>query len=105
MSHWAKINEDNIVTTVMVGDNNLPDEGYKFHVEAFGGRWVKTSYNTRGGVHLQGGAPLRKNYASTGYVYDEQRDAFIPPKCHDSATLDEATCLWDCTDSSHTQSE
>jgi hypothetical protein len=56
--------------------------------------WVQTSYNTQGGVHTQGGTPLRKNYAGVGFTYDSERDAFIPPKPYASWLLDEATCLW-----------
>jgi len=56
---------------------------------------LQTSYNTRGGVHLLGGTPLRKNYAGVGYLYDEMRDAFIPPKPYPSWSLNEQTCLWD----------
>ena len=57
--------------------------------------WKQTSYNTHGGVHNNGGTPLRKNHASVGYTYDEDRDAFIPPKPYPSWTLNETTCLWD----------
>jgi hypothetical protein len=91
MSHWAEIDENNIVVRVLVGDNNEPDEGQAF-MESLGGTWVKTSYNGN----------IRKNYAGAGYSYDANRDAFIPPKCHDEATLDETTCRWTC---SNTQNE
>lgn len=105
MAHWAEIDENNIVLQVVVTDNNDPnnDEGYQWLIDNLGGRWIKTSYNTRLGVHTQGGTPLRKNYAGVGYTYDEQRDAFIPPKpteTHNWAgkpivfDLDEDTCQW-----------
>jgi len=58
--------------------------------------WKQTSYNTLGGVHKLGGTPFRKNHASVGYTYDEDRDAFIPPKPFNSWTLNETTCLWEC---------
>jgi len=58
--------------------------------------WKQTSYNTHGGVHNNGGTPFRKNHASVGYTYDENRDAFIPPKPFNSWTLNETTCLWEC---------
>ena len=61
----------------------------------FRSRWVKTSYNTVGGVHQLGGEPLRKNYASVGFTYDETRDAFIPPKPEGNFILNEDTCLWE----------
>jgi len=57
--------------------------------------WKQTSYNTVGGVHKLGGTPFRKNHASVGYTYDEDRDAFIPPKPFNSWTLNETTCLWE----------
>jgi len=95
MSHFAEIDENNIVTRVLVGNNEHPDEGHQWFVDNLGGTWVKTSYNTRGGVHTLGGTPLRKNYAGVGYAYDETRDAFIPPKPYDSWVLDEETCLWE----------
>lgn len=56
--------------------------------------WKQTSYNTRGGQHLTNGTPLRKNFAGIGYTYDENRDAFIPPKPFNSWILNEDTCIW-----------
>ena len=95
MAHWAEIDENNVVTRVTVGDNNDLDEGYQWLIDNLGGTWVKTSYNTRGGVHTEGGTPLRKNFAGLGYTYDEIRDAFIPPKPTEGDwELDEETCLW-----------
>jgi hypothetical protein len=90
MSHWAEIDENNIVLRVLVGDNSEPDEGQAF-MESLGGTWVKTSYNGN----------IRKNYAGIGYSYDAGRDAFIAPKCHSEAVLDEATCLWNCSNEAH----
>ena len=57
--------------------------------------WKQTSYNTHGGVHNNGGTPLRKNHAGIGYTYDETRDAFIAPKPFNSWILNEDTCLWE----------
>ena len=84
MSHFAEIDENNIVIRVLVGDNDMPNEGYDWFVENLGGIWIKTSYNGN----------IRKNYAGIGYTYDEELDAFIPPKPFDSWTLNETTCLW-----------
>lgn len=104
MAHWAKIDDNNKVTQVCVGSNDDTDEGYQWLVDNLGGRWIKTSYNTRGGVHITGGIPLRKNYAGIDYIYDETRDAFIPPKpnpivLQDGTVinwiLNEDTCLWE----------
>jgi len=57
--------------------------------------WKQTSYNTHNGIHNNGGIPFRKNFAGIGYTYDEQRDAFIPPKPYNSWVLNESTCNWD----------
>jgi hypothetical protein len=86
MSHFAKV-ESGIVTQVIVAEQDFIDTG------AVGDGWVQTSYNTHGGQHPEG-IPLRKNYAGIGYIYDSQRDAFIPPQPYASWTLVEETCLW-----------
>jgi len=96
MAHWAELDESNIVLRVTVGDNNEIDEGYQWLLDNLGGTWIKTSYNTIGGVHKEGGTPLRKNYAGIGFLYDPIRDAFIPPKPEQGDwILNEDTCLWD----------
>ena len=89
MSHFAKV-ENNLVTQVIVAEQDFINLG------VVGEGWVKTSYNTHGGVHTNGKTPLRKNYAGVGYTYDTTRDAFIPPQPYPSWTLNEDTCLWDC---------
>ena len=97
MSHWAEVEEVEgklIVKRVLIGDNNAPDEGESF-MNSLGGRWIKTSYNTVGGVHSLGGTPFRKNYAGKGFEYDVERDAFIPPKPFPSWVLNEQSCLWE----------
>lgn len=97
MAHFAEINENNIVIRVLVTNNDdvLGDEGLSWLQSKLGGNWIKTSYNTLGGVHLLGGEPLRKNFAGVGYKYDESLDAFIPPRPFESWLLDEDTCLWE----------
>jgi len=99
MAHFAKIRTDNSVDEVLVAEDDMG----AWLSETLGGVWVQTSYNTRGGVHYdpETGEPsadqtkaFRKNYAGIGYTYDEERDAFIPPKPYDSWVLDEDTCLW-----------
>jgi hypothetical protein len=96
MAHFARIDENNIVTQVVVLDDQHEDRGQEFLADdlGLGGTWVQTSYNTIGGVHLLGGTPMRKNYAGIGYTYDLERDAFIPVKPSADAVLDEETCLW-----------
>lgn len=90
MTHFAKVN-NGVVVQVIVAE----PEFFDTFVDSSPGEWIQTSYNTRGGVHANGGTPLRKNYAGIGYAYDAQRDAFIPPKPFASWTLNEDTCLWD----------
>ena len=87
MSHWAEIDENNIVLRVTVGDNNDPagDEGYQWLIDNLGGTWIKTSYNGN----------IRKNYAAIGMTYDAERDAFITPKPFNSWILNEETCNWE----------
>jgi hypothetical protein len=100
MAHYAYIDDSGTVTDVIVG----PDEGdepegvesWEAYFSAKGkGQALRTSYNTIGGVHSGGGTPFRFNYAGIGYTYDEDRDAFIPPKPFESWVLDEDTCLWE----------
>jgi hypothetical protein len=97
MSHFALIDENNIVTKVIVAEQSYVDRKYPNQP------WLKTSYNTRGGVHYdqETGKPsfdqnksFRKNFAGVGCFYDPDRDAFIPPKPYPSWILDEQTCLW-----------
>ncbi len=96
MAHFAQVDENNIVTQVLVVSDQDAGNGQDFlaNTLGLGGTWIQTSYNTAGGVHKDGGTPLRKNYAGIGYTYDSGRDAFIPPKPFNSWLLDEATCLW-----------
>ena len=100
MAHFAKINESNIVTQVVVvndSDGNNDTDGQNFLNNLFKTThtWKKTSYNTYGNTHRLGGTPYRKNFASIGFTYDSSRDAFIEPKPYNSWTLDETTCLWE----------
>jgi hypothetical protein len=95
MAHWAELDENNAVLRVTVGSNEDADEGYQWLIDNLGGTWIKTSYNTKGGQHLLGGTPFRKNFAHPGYTYDAARDAFIPPKPDGDWVLNEDTCLWE----------
>ena len=91
MSHFAKV-INGIVTEVLVIEQDVIDTGIFGDPSLF----IKTSYNTHGGVHPQN-LPLRKNFAGVGYTYDSVRDAFIPPKPFASWVLNENTCLWEST--------
>jgi len=90
MAHYAKV-ENTLVTQVIVAEA----EFFETFVDSSPGEWIQTSYNTSGGVHADGGTPLRKNYAGVGFTYDSVRDAFIPPQPYASWTLNEDTCQWD----------
>ena len=96
MAHYAFLDQNNIVTEVIVGkDEGEEGVNWEAHYGAFRGQPCKrTSYNTYGGVHSNGGTPFRKNYAGIGYTYDAGRDAFIPPKPYNSWVLVEETCQW-----------
>jgi hypothetical protein len=94
MAHFALLDENNIVIRVNVTCND-DETTYADSRISFGERYVQTSYNTFGGVHKLGGTPLRKNYAGKGFTYDEERDAFIPPKDFPSWVLNEETCQWE----------
>ena len=80
MAHFAKINNNNTVTEIIVAEQNFINSG------AVGDSflWVQTSYNGN----------FRKNYAGKGYTYDKTRDAFIAAKPYASWTLVEDTCQW-----------
>jgi len=94
MSHFAKLDENNIVIFVTVGRQE--DDGLEVELsERTGDVYKQTSYNTHGGVHLLGGTPFRKNFAGIGYTYDSERDAFIPPQPYPSWILNETTCLYE----------
>ena len=96
MAHYAFLDENNLVTDVIVGkDENEAGVDWEKHYGAFRGQVCKrTSFNTYRGVHLHGGVPFRKNYAGIGYRYDESLDAFIPPKPYPSWLLNETTAQW-----------
>ena len=105
MASFAKIGLNNkvievlsVVNEVLHDSNGVEQEniGIDFLTKLTGWAiWKQTSYNTIGGVHNNGGTPLRKNHAGIGYTYDEDRDAFIPPKPYASWLLNEDTCLWE----------
>jgi len=114
MAHFSKLDENNIVTEIMVISNDDMLDGDGNESEAVGvafiqnllndgATWKQTSYNTYGGkynsdvensVWVTEGA-FRKNYGGIGYTYDETLDAFLPPKDFDSWTLNTTTCLYE----------
>lgn len=97
MAHYAFLDDNNVVTEVIVGideteliEGKTPEDWYG---EFRGQKCVRTSYNGN----------IRKNYAGIGYTYDSVRDAFVPPNpnCHPELMLDESTCQWVCTNPEH----
>ena len=88
MAHYAFLDENNIVTEVIVGiDETELIEGVEpeiWYGNFRGQKCVRTSYNGK----------IRKNYAGIGFTYDDTRDAFIPPKPDDAIGFNEETCQW-----------
>ena len=95
MAHYAFLDENYIVTEVIVGRDETNFDWERHYGDFRGQLCKRTSYNTLGGVHLNGGNPFRKNFAGIGYTYDVNRDAFIAPKPFNSWTLNDETCLWE----------
>jgi hypothetical protein len=105
MASFAKIGLNNKVIEVLSVHNNVLKDSNGIEQENIGidfltkltgwAIWKQTSYNTHGGLHNNNGTPLRKNHAGIGYTYDEDRDAFIPPKPYQSWILNENTCQWE----------
>lgn len=90
MAHFAKVLGGKVIDIIVA-----EEEFFDTFVDSSPGEWIQTSYNTRGGTHLQGGTPLRKNYAGIGFTYDSEKDAFIAPQPYASWTLNSTTCLWE----------
>ena len=96
MAHYAFLDENNIVIEVIVGKNEGEDgvDWEKWYGEFRGQVCKRTSYNTIGGIHNNGGTPFRKNYAGIGYTYRADIDAFVPPQPFASWTLN-ANAQWE----------
>lgn len=107
MAHYAILDENNIVISLHVGKNEdeieLDSNGEPIDWEIYYGA-KRTSYNTRCGIHYQsdGNTPsndqsksFRKNFGQIGYFYDENRDAFIPPKRFPSFIFNEFSCIFE----------
>ena len=76
MSHFAEIDENNLVIRVLVGDNSMPNEGYDWLIDNLGGTWIQTSYNSK----------IRGTYAGIGMTYNQTEDIFITPQPYPSWT-------------------
>ena len=99
MAHFAKVT-NGVVTKVIVAEQEFIDN----YNDGEPGKWIQTSYNTKGGVHYVPNSnipsddqskALRKNYAGTNWIYDRTRDAFYEPQPYPSWTLNEDTCWWE----------
>tara|TARA_Y100000296_G_scaffold58971_1_gene67999 strand:- start:156 stop:545 length:390 start_codon:yes stop_codon:yes gene_type:complete len=104
MAHFVEIDVfHKVIRGVVLDDKDTQDKdgnekeeiGAKNLHEMLGGTWLRTSYNTYGGIHLEGKTPFRKNYAGKGFSYDKTRDAFISPQPYTSWVLNEDTCQWE----------
>jgi hypothetical protein len=95
MAHFAELDENNIVINVVPTGNEFELNGEELNQQVTGNIWKRTSYNTVNGTHLLGGTPFRGNYAAIGYKYNEELDAFIPPKPFSSWVLNESIFNWE----------
>ena len=104
MAHFAEIDTDNIVLRVLVVSDGDEHRGQEFLADdmGLGGTWIKTSYNTWGGVHHNSGGvpddetPVRANYASVGSIYNPDNDVFHRPEPSEGDwTLNAETWLWE----------
>ena len=91
MSHFARVTAQGIVEQVIVAE----PEYFNTFRDTSPGEWIQTSYNTKSGVHLNGGTPLRGNFAGIGYTYDKINDVFYAPKPYASWILNQTTWTWD----------
>ena len=103
MAHYAELDSNNVVKQVIVvadadtadaQGNHMESIGLAFCQRLIGGNWKQTSYNTQGGVHANGGTPLRGNYAGIGYTYDPTNDVFYAPQPYPSWTISAPTWTW-----------
>jgi len=95
MAHFAEIDENNVVTRVLVVDDLHEADGQNYLANelGLGGTWIKTSYNTIGGEHINGGTPLHKNYAGIGYTWDGT--GFAAPQPFPSWKLNADSYFWE----------
>lgn len=95
MAHYAFLDSNNVVTEVIPGKDEGTDgiDWEQWYGDFRGQVCKRTSYNTSGNVHRNGGTPFRGNYAGIGYIYREDIDAFVTPQPYPSWTLD-ANFIW-----------
>ena len=90
MSHYAKVLDGRVIQVIVA-----EPEFFNTFVDTSPGTWLQTSYNTRGNQHVNGGTPMRGNYASKGHIYDYVNDVFYPPQPYASWTLNTSTWSWE----------
>jgi len=90
MAHFAKVDQGKVLRVIVA-----EPEFFDTFVDTVPGNWIQTSYNTRGGIHLNGGTPLRGNFASIGGTYDGTHDVFYAPQPYPSWTLNHTTWTWE----------
>jgi hypothetical protein len=90
MAHYAKVDQGKVIKVIVA-----EAEFFNTFVDSSPGEWIQTSYNTRGGIHLNGGTPLRGNFAGIGHIYDKTNDVFYAPQPYASWTLNQTTWSWD----------
>jgi hypothetical protein len=98
MAHFSLLDRNNKVIQVIVGPDENSEDGRDWELVyqmQYGYKCKRTSYNTIGNQHINGGVPFRGNYAGIGFTYDENKDAFIPPQPFPSWELNETTFLWE----------
>ncbi len=103
MAHYAFLDENNIVTEVIVGvdenDTSALPEGFAdweaWYTDFKGQTCKRTSYNTIDNTHIEGGTPFRGNYAGIGYIYDNDNDIFLAPKPYASWVLNTDISNWE----------
>lgn len=90
MAHFAKVDRDKVIKVIVA-----ESEFFDTFIDTEPGEWIQTSYNTKGNQHLNGGTPLRGNFAGVGYTYDREHDVFYAPQPYPSWTLNQTTWLWE----------
>jgi hypothetical protein len=96
MAHYAKVLDGKVVQVIVADDDFM-----KSYVDTSPGEWIKTSYNTKNGVHYgqdgqpDGGVALRGNYACIGYTYDSINDVFYPPQPYPSWKISSPEWKWE----------
>ena len=105
MAHFAKVLNGKVIDVIVA-----ESEFFEVFIDNSPGDWIQTSYNTKNGVHLNGGNPLRGNFAGIGFTYDKEHDVFYESKPYVSWTLNESTWTWEApvsmpTEGKHTWNE